>query len=170
MLENLAKGRTTTEPFKFEKPISEYYVEPHTGKSRMVELEDMPRVLKDAQMMQALCTASIGKYNGAIAIAHSQITKKDPLRFFVTKTGIIFINPVIFSHTKYLIWDFEGCTSFPFKDRIRVGRYNKCDIRFSTLDNEGQFVEQSLKVSGVDARMFQHELGHMNAELIYPIK
>jgi len=158
-----------------------YYVEPHKKKSREVKEKDLKRVVKDSEIMYHLCYTKRGLYPGAFAIAHQQITKNDPLRFFATREGEIIINPVIIRHTEVPVNLSEGCLSFPTKKPKMVQRYWKCDVEYQTINRipwtgeldkdpniKIKLTEKKIeKAKGIRAQVFQHELGHMEGELIY---
>lgn len=151
-------------PKKIEEPIS--IVDPHGVSSREVVEADFPRVLSHAQQMLDLCKKPRGKCNGALALAHSQVEKEDPLRFFVTADGFVCVNPVITNHTRHKVHRKEQCLSFPDHDPIRVARYNKVTVKFAVLfENELIYSEEN--IHGRAAKVFQHEIDHMNALYIH---
>jgi peptide deformylase len=73
------------------------------------------------------------------------------------KSFSIFINPEIIKLDGEVIEDYEGCLSV--KDIYgMVPRYSKA--RLKALDENGQ--EVRLRVEGFLARVFQHEIDHVN--------
>lgn len=70
---------------------------------------------------------------------------------------IAMINPAIVSKSKKMQTDWEGCLSIP-GIRGRVPRHYELAIEFTGLD--GQRYQGKLK--GFIARIFQHELDHIN--------
>lgn len=70
---------------------------------------------------------------------------------------LAIINPVLVSHSKSTVTDWEGCLSIP-GIRGRVPRYSSVVIEFSTLSGE----RVRAKLSGFVARIFQHENDHIN--------
>ena len=74
---------------------------------------------------------------------------------------IVLINPEIVSQSGNITLE-EGCLSLPgiVSD---VNRYNEVTVRGSTLD--GELVE--IEVEGFLARVFQHELDHLNGSLYW---
>jgi len=145
-----------------------YYVKPHKKISREVEKNDLYIVLKDLHIMYNLCFTQRGKFGGAMAVAHSQINDKDPLRFFITKDKKIVINPIITRHTNHTVDSLEGCLSFPDNSMIVVQRWNKCEVKYFTLDKDGnKLVEVFEKLNGTEAKVFQHELEHLDGSAIY---
>lgn len=157
---------------KKEEPVDflSRYVKPHDKVSRDVIEADIERVIEDAHVLFNLCYTQAGIYPGGFAVAHSQIDDKDPLRFFVTADKRIFINPVITCHTKVTVPHEEGCLTY-FNERPKtVERWNKCEVEYQTLNFDAKItdpVKESL--SGKAARIFQHEIDHMDGKYIYGI-
>lgn len=152
------------EPIDFLK----YYVEPHKKKSREVKEKDLKRVIDDAHIMYNLCYTQRGIYPGGFAVAHPQITKKDPLRFFVTKDKQVIINPKIIRHTQVTVDSVEGCLSYPLLPMRTVQRWNKCEVEYHTLTPEGEISDRlTINLSGKDSKIYQHELDHLDGKYIY---
>ena len=90
---------------------------------------------------------------------------KDPLRFFVTVEGDIFINPKIIKRYDKPKRKKEGCMSYPFFKEITVLR-NECievfDYRFSINVPSEQWIPD-----GLMSRVFQHEIDHFDGIDIY---
>lgn len=144
------------------------YVPWHTKLSRTVTSEDIPRLIKEASVMGELCHTPIGIYGGANAVSHAQIDGVDPLRFFVSSSGEVIINPVIIDHTKTPVDSVEACTSFPEKPPVTVQRYHKITARFQQLTIEKELSDfREEQFSGPEAKAFQHECEHMNGHSIY---
>jgi peptide deformylase len=151
-------------------PILEKIVEPHNKKSRLATEDDVENIVKLSQTLYEICTV------GAYAMHHSQIESEDPISFFVTKERKIIINPKIIRHSNYFADSNEGCMSFLLKDRVTVPRWQKLEVEYQTImvdpENKDKFKLSSViseDLSGKDAHVFQHELDHGNAVLIYPI-
>lgn len=156
-----------------------------TERSREVTEADVERVLKDSYDIYLLCYVPRGVHaNGAHAIAHCQVTDDDPLRFFVSREGAIFINPEIVKHTKKLDMKPEGCMSFADKSPKPVERFYKCEVKYQMINDEALeevngrmklrndfdgelFVTHELQVKGIQAQVFQHECDHMEGKHIY---
>ena len=161
------KKEEKVEPVDFLKS----YVDPHTKVSRDVTNDDIETVTKDAHVLYNLCYTQRGPYPGGFAMAHPQINDKDPLRFFVTQDKEIVINPVITRHTRHTVSGLEGCMSHPDKLMIEVDRWNKCEVEYYTLSQDGEALKlgdkrkESLK--GKRARIFQHEIEHFTNKSIY---
>lgn len=67
------------------------------------------------------------------------------------------INPEILHYSNEMIKDWEGCLSVPSM-RGLVPRYNHIKVRY--FDQQGN--EQQKELTGFIARIFQHELDHLN--------
>ncbi len=70
------------------------------------------------------------------------------------------INPRILSYSKEIVKDWEGCLSVP-GIRGKVPRYDRIEVEY--CDRNGNLVNQEL--SGFIARIFQHELDHLDGIL-----
>ncbi|MAZ67487.1 peptide deformylase [bacterium] len=72
-----------------------------------------------------------------------------------------FINPEVVKVSKKIKTGDEGCLSIPGKYGTRVDRYDKITIRY--FDEFGERHERG--ASGFLARVFQHEIDHLNGIL-----
>lgn len=156
-------------------------VAPHKKISRLITEADLDRVFQDAEIIYKLLNTKIGMYRRFYAMAHQQCTDEDPLRFFVVNNlteefkgwaSVVIINPVIIRHTNSEIESEEACASFATMPAVKVKRYNKCEVSFTPLvfssDNKPMFGERkTLNLSGKIAKVFQHEIDHLNAIYIY---
>lgn len=159
--------------------LADKYVKPHKVVSRRVKEEDITRLLADAPIMHEMCMVGNGEYNTAYAIAHSQIDDKEPLRFFVTVQGEIYVNPVITSHSHELYQNKEGCMSYPEEPMKNVTRFKKVTVKYRTLTHKvdpktgeslGQMSltkEITTEFDGMMALIMQHECQHLNGWDIY---
>lgn len=165
---NLEPEQKTEEPIDFLKRI----VPPHTKVSREVTDEDVQRVIEEAKVLYNICFSQNGPYNGAIAMAHPQIDDKDPLRFFVTASAELIINPVITRQSDFKVDSVEGCYTYPSLKPLRnVPRSNKIDVEFQTIESDGQLSRIGFKkLSGRESKIWQHEIGHLDAKYIYDEK
>lgn len=141
----------------------------HHVKSRNVKESDIERVLEDAHILYNICYTQCGLYGGAKAMAHCQITKDDPLRFFVTADKKIIINPVIVNHTKTTVDSKEGCITFNNLREIVVQRWNKVEVEYEVLDKDLKFKKIRENISGPLAKVYQHEIDHFDSINIYGI-
>lgn len=71
------------------------------------------------------------------------------------------VNPVPEWRSDELVLAEEGCLSLP---RVSMDVERSLHVRFSGLDTEGREVE--LEASGLEARVLQHELDHLDGVLI----
>lgn len=146
-------------------------VPPHHNKSRPVTEADLPKVMEEGKVLYNLCYTRCGRYNGAHAVHHSQIDDKDPMNFFITADREIIINPTMTRHTKALVDSKEGCVTFFDNPEKIVGRFHKIEVDFQTITKEDKLSEVfHVELTGKASKIFQHEIGHGNAEYIYPIK
>ena len=142
-------------------------VKPHKKISKEVSRKDLQKVLIDSLSMIDYCSNPSENFKVILALAHCQIDEKDPLRFFVTREKEIIINPIIINHTNSIVDSVEGCVTFPEKSNIIVQRYNKCQVKYYIFDEEKVLMEIEEKLSGRRAKMFQHEIDHLNGIYIY---
>lgn len=141
-------------------------IEPHFTKARPVTEADKDRVLDDAIKMIVMCNRPHGLFTGGLALAHSQVCP-EPLRFFVTKDGYVFVNPEILNHTKVPVRSKEGCLSYADRPTIEVPRFNKCLVKYQQFDKDGKLKEYTFNANGVTSKMFQHEIDHLDGKDIY---
>jgi len=145
-------------------------VKPHSKISRRVQNADIIRVQREAKIMLQLCTLPIGIHEGGIAIAHPQIDKQDPLRFFVTKNDEVVINPVIIRQTKFKVPTQEGCLSFPMFKPGWTSRSHKVEIEYQEITKEGVLSDVKVaKLKGLQAHMVQHEIEHFDGKYVYDL-
>lgn len=148
------------------------YVEPHNKKSRWVTKDDLERLVAESQVMMKMFAVPRGIYGNMFALAHSQIESGDPLRFFVTQSGEIIINPVIYNHSKHTMYFKEGCMSYPQEPmKELVECYNKINMKFQTLRKTGDKYELTDMMDApfdkLYSKVLQHECGHLNGQHIY---
>lgn len=167
--QSTSKGeKTQKDEIVYLKDFLKHYVKPHRKKARNVESTDLPTVIRDSHILYNLCFTRQGNQAGALAVAHSQINDKDPLRFFVIADKNLIINPVITRHTKSLVKSEEGCTTYPDEKMIEVDRWNKCEVDYQTLELDGKLTEvKHENLDGKMAKIFQHEIDHLDARYIY---
>lgn len=147
-------------------------LEKHSAKiSREVTEKDLKVVKDDSKDLLRTCLEPIGIHKGAYAMAHPQIEEEDPLRYFVMRSGYGYINPVIVKQCQpYKM--IEGCMSFPTKPCKRVDRFNLIVVKYVPFI-VGREIDLNnvveVKFSGLEAAIFQHEIGHFDLNLIYPL-
>ncbi|MEL6495611.1 MAG: peptide deformylase [Cyanobacteria bacterium J06623_7] len=72
----------------------------------------------------------------------------------------VMINPRLIAHGQTQVKDWEGCLSVP-NTRGLVSRYQEITVEYATREGE---VKQEI-LTGFIARIFQHELDHLNGIL-----
>lgn len=153
--------------------IEHKYIEIHREISRDVIKEDVQRVLEDAMVIHDMIFTPPKRHVKAVAIAHSQVTKNEPLRFFVTMDDEIIINPVITRHTQHKVLKDEGCTTFPIPIKTtKAERWNKCEVEYYTIEDLDtlEWVKKTETLSGIRSQMFQHEIDHMDGKYVWDNK
>ena len=70
---------------------------------------------------------------------------------------IVCFNPRIVTRSNECVWCEEGCLSFP-DQFINVQRPDKIIVKYE--DEEGK--DHKISLSGLAARVFQHEFDHLN--------
>lgn len=157
-----------------DESLLELYVEPHKVVSRDVEEKDIPKVLEDGEKLWKLAHTPVGIFPAGFAMAHPQINKDDPMRFYATYDGDIVVNPVITRHSNSEVYDLEGCMSFPNNMPVRKSRWYKIEMEYTELEEQedGSFKFSDRKkasLKGREARIVQHEIGHFSCEYLYNI-
>ncbi|MBU2564206.1 peptide deformylase [Patescibacteria group bacterium] len=101
--------------------------------------------------------------NQGIGLAASQVGKN--IRLFILPKGLIknyiFINPKILKMSKKMETMEEGCLSLSGIE-IKIQRPESIKIK-ATDEKNKQF---KLKLKGLPARIFQHEIDHLDGKLI----
>lgn len=150
-------------------------IPPHKVKSREVTMADLDRVASEgAEMLDIMeYLVSHGVWKNIAALAHSQVTDQDPLRFFVLRPAmakelswehsVIIANPV-FTPQSYstLKPEYEQCVTFPNTTKTKTFRHYKGKLKFMTQDG---VIEDLVK--GKLAQICQHEIDHFYARYIY---
>jgi len=129
-------------------------------------------VIEDGMKMVDQLRRPVGRWQSGYALAHSQITKKDPLRFFVTTKGDAIINPKITwkPHENQAEPHNEGCYTFhSLEDRtVYVPRFEKIKAEWYELMEDGKVSPKvTAELRGMQAKVFQHEIDHMDGIYIY---
>ena len=160
-------------------------VTPHFIESKDVEESDIKTIIKVMILMAEKCREleESFKVQIAFALAHCQITKENPLRFFVLNPynqkvidiceslPPVIINPVIIRHTEVTVTKPEGCLSFVGFGGANVERHNKITVEFQELhEKDGDFFiseKKTKNMGGKLAQIFQHEIDHFDAKYIF---
>ena len=106
----------------------------------------------------AIQAAEVIWHSNGVAISANQIGI--PYRWYVDYNEIVFINPTILEKSD-LIPVAEGCLSVPGVNVI-MPRYDKITLEFTDVANKRHVI----KIEGLDAQIAQHELDHLNGEII----
>tara|TARA_R110000772_G_scaffold66361_1_gene147785 strand:- start:273 stop:740 length:468 start_codon:yes stop_codon:yes gene_type:complete len=93
--------------------------------------------------------------SGGIGLAANQIGL--PHRIFVMYPSIVCYNPSVIFYSQEQTLMHEHCLSYPGK-QVRIKR--PTDVYVTYQDSVGQFVNRTF--DGIHARVFQHELDHLN--------
>ena len=113
------------------------------------------------------------KYNlrGGIGLAANQVNSLK--RMFALHLedekgellSFVAINPKIVSHSveQTYLTSGEGCLSVDRAVPGYVPRYARITVKFMTIDGE----EKKIRLSGLPAIAFQHELDHLNGVMFY---
>lgn len=158
-----------------KKDYADDFVAPHSVISRPVEEKDLERVMEDGKKMVELCHVKVGNYPAGFAVAHPQITKEDPLRFYAMYDGQIIINPEIVRHSEYTKNEVEGCLSYGRTMPIRKDRYRIVEMEYNELqqnaDGEISLSERRhVRLKDREARIVQHETEHFESIYLYPLE
>ncbi len=127
-------------------------------KSKEIDLERLKN--KD---FQKLCDDMIltMKEKDGVGLAAPQIGKNIRIIVVSTKEGpVCAINPTITKKSLLKEWDEEGCLSVP--DTFGKVRRHK-NVICCFVDREGN--KRSIDAKGFMARIFQHEIDHLNGTL-----
>lgn len=76
-------------------------------------------------------------------------------------SDLVMVNPELLRFSTRYTEELEGCLSIPAR-RIKVWRPAKCDVKWRDIDG----LEHISSLSGATARIFQHELDHLNGVLM----
>lgn len=139
-------------------------------KSRPVLPADVAFIKEIRKTWQKICQSPAGKFPHAYAIAHVQVEDSDPMRAFVTHLGDVIMNPEIIEQSEK-VFHKEGCMTWPFRGIVKTRRFNVIKVKYEVLKadkEEVENVEEELK--GLDAFIFQHEIGHFDLNTLYPPK
>jgi peptide deformylase len=99
----------------------------------------------------------------AIGLAANQVGI--PYRVFVMKgypENFVCFNPKIINHSNETELLDEACLSFPGVN-VKVKRSKEIRVRFQTPSGE----TATMNFSGLTARVFQHELDHLDGKLFF---
>lgn len=134
-------------------PILRQKLEPFDFDNPPVDPKDLFEQMKEAMMK-----------NNGLGLSACQVGL--PYRMFVlgdpSNEDSIFpvFNPLIVDTSEDVILLEEGCLSFPML-YLKIKRYESVRVRFADVNGE----IETQKLSGLTARVFQHEFDHMEGVL-----
>jgi peptide deformylase len=144
-------------------------VDPHILMDDHPLLRTVSRPVTDFEQAGELILAMIGVLmrQGGRGLAAVQIGV--PLRVLIVRTETkphhnyrAFINPIMTRYLNTLSTEREGCLSVPTYKWGDVARPRKCDVTWLGVDRQ----EHSATLTGEEARIFQHELDHLDGVLM----
>ena len=101
------------------------------------------------------------KEKEGIGLAAPQVGELKRVIIVQTEKGPqIFINPKIFKKSKEKILSEEGCLSFPGL-YLKIKRARRVEVKAFDQDEK----EIQIKAEGLSARIFQHEIDHLDGIL-----
>jgi peptide deformylase len=136
---------------KFGDPVLKSKASPVTdfGPQLRAEVERMIAIMRDG-MGVGLAATQLGILRRVLVFQAGPDSEPTAL-----------VNPVPEWRSDELVLAEEGCLSLP---RVSMDVERPLHVRFSGLDIEGEAVE--LEASGLEARVLQHELDHLDGVLI----
>lgn len=155
--------------------------EGHEALRTRAEEVTFPLSLEDRQLAQDMMEYLVNSQNpeiaekydlrGGIGLAANQVNQLK--RMFALhledvkgdEVSFVAINPKIVSHSveQTYISAGEGCLSVDRNVPGYVPRYARITVKFKTIDGE----EKKIRLSGLPAIAFQHELDHLNGVMFY---
>ncbi len=136
-----------------QKSVSESML--HAGTFRALVKKMFPTMHRANGV--GLAAPQVGK-NMSFAVVEVRKTRLRPDTTPLAKT--VIINPRITSHSRKVEYDWEGCLSLE-SVRGLVPRYKEIAVEYEDLS--GKKIVRNLK--GYHARVFQHEIDHLNGIL-----
>lgn len=136
-------------------------VQPHHVISRKINEEDTDYVFEQSRLMREW----MHSHTTCVGLAHSQFESSDPLAFFITESELI-INPEIIFTSPAMHKSKEGCMTYPGREHIDHDRHIAIRVKYQILKN-GKLVKREKQVLGFDAKVYQHEIDHINGKYCY---
>jgi len=112
--------------------------------------------------MSRLISRTVFIRKGAVGFAGSQVGLREHV--FCALIGSkwrFFANAVVIRKSWFKNKEYEGCLSFPKKEFL-VKRHNNITIKYQNA--QGETITE--KFTGLEARIIQHELDHLNGILV----
>lgn len=125
-----------------------------------IEIEDMPAVPELIWMMAEFC-----KKHGGLGMAAPQVGIHKTLAMVLSPKGKVYglINPKITKWYGREMQELEGCLSvLPQGNSHKVWRSERIDLVTGT--EADPHAEQKTSHVGMEARVIQHEIDHLNAD------
>lgn len=116
---------------------------------------------QDAAFLKEELVETMRSMNG-LGLSAVQIGKTVRAFAVATKPEVVIFNPKIVDVSTETVSLDEGCLSFPGVI-IKVRRPRRIRARFQLSD--GEF--HTMKFEGISARIFQHELDHLDGKLFF---
>ncbi len=142
------------------------------GDSRLRNQSQIVREPTEAQVLKlAQDLIQTAEQANGVGIAAPQIGKSWKIFVVASRPSIRYphapkmsptamINPVILSHSDEVVKDWEGCLSVP-DVRGLVPRYREIEVAYTDIAGK----QQHQVLTDFVARIFQHELDHLNGVL-----
>lgn len=121
----------------------------------------MEDTLDHSDVGAALAANQVG-IDYSIIVTNQSLTSNDKYR--ADNVYPILINPKIISLSDDKNLSSEGCLSFP-NIGMNVERRNNTTIEFDVVDDDGLITHVTEEYTGFWARVFQHEIDHLNGKL-----
>jgi len=125
--------------------------------------------IDDISVAQELCSDMVETMEAekGVGLAAPQVGRNIRLAVINKDTDksldehLVIINPKIFSASREMDEDTEGCLSIPGVE-VPVSRHRKIKVRYTDLNGQ----EQKIKAVNLFARVLQHEIDHLDGVLI----
>jgi len=112
--------------------------------------------------MSRLISRTVFIRKGAVGFAGSQVGLREHVFCaLIADKWRFFANAVVIRKSWFKNKEYEGCLSFPKKEFL-VKRHNNITIKYQNAQSE----TITEKFTGLEARIIQHELDHLNGILV----
>ncbi|EQC31558.1 polypeptide deformylase [Saprolegnia diclina VS20] len=137
----------------------------YLGNAALRQVSTNVKDVHDMRSIVSAMTSIVGEHQG-LGLAGPQIGVNKRLFLMVKdlpedeETPLTYepiFNPRIVSSSKEMTRDFEGCLSFPGYQGV-VARSSDIEVLYTNADGK----ETHRELSGLHARVFQHELDHLD--------
>jgi len=126
--------------------------------SAPVDLTDTSKVQELIQKMIRACVV-----NNGVGFAAPQIGVFRRVFIAMESPGVFraYINPSYKAEGTRKVEDFEACLSVPGK-KVKVARFELISVSWTEINPDGTVQEMSANLEGHEARVFLHELDHLD--------